>query len=53
MQDRIMNPIGIEEALLVLRLRNQHYDAEFVLRAKMKPGILRPVPPDEVTTTIE
>lgn len=43
MQDRILNPIGIEEVILVLRLRNQHYDAELVLREKMRPAILHPL----------
>lgn len=49
MQDRIMNPIGIEESLFVIRLRNQSYDAELILREKMKPGRLHPVYPDEGT----
>lgn len=43
MQDRILNPVGIEEALLVLRLRNQHFDAELILVEKMKPARLFPV----------
>lgn len=45
MQDRILNPVGLEESLLVIRLRNQSYDAELILREKMKqplsPGIGR------------
>lgn len=43
MQDRILNPITTEEAILVIRLRNQNFDAELLLREKMKPGRLAPI----------
>lgn len=40
MQDRILNPVGIQESILVLRLRNQSFDAELILREKMMPAKL-------------
>lgn len=47
MHDRTLNPGTIEEAILVMRLRNQSYDAELILREKLKPAILHPVSPVE------
>lgn len=84
MQDRILNPIGIQESILVLNLRNQtitcwscggdkncrkcqchdssegtpcnlvcrgmdshYFDAELILREKLKPAVLHPVSPVE------
>lgn len=53
MHNRILNPIGIEESLLVLRLACQGADAfylaEIRLAEKMKPAKLSPVLPDEGT----
>lgn len=45
MQDRVLNPIGIEESILAIRLYCQGADAfylaELRLAEKMKPGRLK------------
>lgn len=47
MQDRILNPIGIEESLLCIRLACQGADAFYLaevrLQEKMRPAKLAPV----------
>lgn len=45
MLDRILNPVGVEESLLVIRLASQGADAfylaELRLQEKMKPAKLK------------
>lgn len=52
MQDRILNPDTIGETLLVLNLRNQHFDAELLLQEKMKPARLYPIQENGLTNCV-